>query len=73
MVLGLLNHLGVELPQGVVGLAAEFAPKVCSGPGPDRPEGTRATALVEFFHAWVPLVPVTPGVGTDVSASPLML
>ena len=30
-VLGMLEHLGVDLPLGVVGLAAEFAPKVCSG------------------------------------------
>ena len=27
----MLEHLGVELPLGVVGLAAEFVPKVCSG------------------------------------------
>ena len=33
---GVLEHLGVELPLGVVGLAVEFAPKVCSGPGPDQ-------------------------------------
>jgi hypothetical protein len=31
LILGTLEHLGVELPLGVVGLAAEFAPKVCSG------------------------------------------
>jgi hypothetical protein len=33
--LGMLEHLGVELPLGVVGLIAEFLPKsaskVCSG------------------------------------------
>jgi hypothetical protein len=27
----MLEHLGVEFPLGVVGLAAEFRPKVCSG------------------------------------------
>ena len=51
--------LGVKLPLGVVGLAVEFVPKVCS----DRLEGTCATGLAEFLCAWVPLVPVTPGVG----------
>ena len=69
------EHLRVELPLGVVGLASEFAPKVCSGTSPDRLEGTHATGQVEFLGAWVPLVPVTPGgVGTDVvSSSPLIL
>ena len=57
-----------------MGLTAEFVPKVCSGPGPDRLERTCATVLEEFLHAWVPPVPVTPGVGTDVvSSSPLIL
>ena len=69
----MLEHLGVELPLGVVGLAVEFAPKVCSGHWP-RPEGTCATGQVEFLGAWVLLVPVTPGVGADVvSSSPLIL
>ena len=34
MVLGVLECLGVELPLGVVGLAVEFVPKVCSGHQP---------------------------------------
>jgi hypothetical protein len=38
----MLGCLGVELLLGIVGLAAEFVPKVCSGQGP-RPEGTRVT------------------------------
>jgi hypothetical protein len=29
MILGMLKHLGVENTLGVVGLAAEFMPKVC--------------------------------------------
>ena len=29
MILGMLEHLGMELPLGVVGLAVEFVPKVC--------------------------------------------
>jgi hypothetical protein len=29
MILGMLEHLGVELPLGVVGLAVEFVPKDC--------------------------------------------
>jgi hypothetical protein len=31
LILGVLECLGVELPLVVVGLAAEFAPKVCLG------------------------------------------
>ena len=31
MILGVLEHLGVELPLGVVGLGAKLMPKVCSG------------------------------------------
>jgi hypothetical protein len=73
VILGVLEHLGVEFPLGVVGLAAELVPKVCSGHWP-RPEGTCATSGVEFLHAWVPLVPVTPCVVADVvSSSPLIL
>ena len=37
MVLGMLEHLGVELPLGAMGLAVEFMSKVCSGHRP-RPE-----------------------------------
>ena len=65
MILCVLEYLGVDLHLGVVGLAAEFEPKVCSGHRP-RLEGTRATGLVEFLGAWVLLVPVTSGVGVDV-------
>ena len=36
--------LGVDLPLGVVGLAGEFAPKVCS-----NPEGTCAIGWAEFL------------------------
>jgi hypothetical protein len=42
MILEVLECLGVELPLGVVGLAVEFVPKVCSGHCP-RQEGTRVT------------------------------
>jgi hypothetical protein len=63
----------MELLLGVVGLTAEFAPKVCSGHWL-RLEGTCATGPVEFLRAWVSLVPVTFGVGADVvSSSPLIL
>ena len=55
----------MELPLGVVGLAAEFVPKVCSGHWPSL-EGTSATGQTEFLGAWVPLVPLTSGVGVDV-------
>jgi hypothetical protein len=33
--------LGVELPLGVVGLAAEFVPKVCSGRWPRQTRSIR--------------------------------
>ena len=63
---------GVELPLGFVGLAAEFVPKVCSG-HQLRLEGTCATGQVEFLGDYVPLVPVTPGVGTDVVSSSFLI
>ena len=74
MILGVLECLGVELPLGVVGLAAEFRPKVCSGLQL-RAEGTCATGRAGFLSPWILLVPVTPGgVGTDVvSSSPMIL
>jgi hypothetical protein len=62
MILGVLERLGLDLPLDVVGLAAEFAPKFCSGHQP-RPEGTHATDLSEFLVACVPLIPVTPVLG----------
>jgi hypothetical protein len=31
MILGVLEILGVELPLGIVGLAVEFQPNICSG------------------------------------------
>ena len=62
VILGILEFLGVELPLAV-GVASEFAPKICSWRWPARQEGACATGLVEFLHAWVPLVLVTPTVG----------
>ena len=59
---GMLGCLGVELPLCVVGLAADFAPKVCSGHEP-RLLGTQATGLVEFLCAWVPLFQLLPVFG----------
>ena len=38
MALSVLEHLGLDLPLGVVGLVAESVPKVCWGTGPDRKE-----------------------------------
>jgi hypothetical protein len=73
VILGVLEYVEVELPLGVVGLAAEFLPEVCSG-HQFRPEGTCATAPAESLGAWVLLVPVTSGVGADVvSSSSLIL
>ena len=34
VILGVLEQLGMELPLGIVGLAVEFVPKVCSGHQP---------------------------------------
>jgi hypothetical protein len=73
VILDVLEHLGVELLLGVMGLAVEFAPKFCSGHWP-IPERTCATGLEKFLHAWILLVPVTPEVQTDVvSFSPIIL
>jgi hypothetical protein len=69
----MLECLGMELPLCVVGLAAEFGPKACSGHQP-RLEGTPATDQEGFICPWILLVLVTPGgVETDVSSSPLIL
>ena len=69
MILGVLEHLGVDLPLGVVGLAAEFPPKVCSGHQTTL-EGPLTTGQAEFLGAH--LVPINSGVGADiVSSSPL--
>lgn len=62
VVLVVLEHLGVDLLLSVVGLAAEFMPKVSSGRWP-RQEGTHATDRSEFLGALVPLIPVTSGSG----------
>jgi hypothetical protein len=73
MILGVLECLGVDVPLGVMGLAAEFEPKVCSGHCL-RLEGTCATGWVEFLGAWVLLVPVTSSFMADVVfSSPLIL
>jgi hypothetical protein len=55
VILGMLEHFGVEFPLGVVELAAECASKVCLGHWP-RLEGTSATGRVGFLHAWIPLI-----------------
>jgi hypothetical protein len=55
-ILALLEHLGMDLPLGVVGLAAKFVLKDCSGHQP-RHKGIRATGQAEFLGAWVSLVP----------------
>ena len=72
MILGVLEHLGVELPLSVVGLAAELELKVCSGHRPRR-------ELVPLLgqSSWVPrscwyqfLLVMGQA---DVSSSPLIL
>jgi hypothetical protein len=39
-------------------------PRSAQGTGSDSLERTQATGLAEFLSAWVPLIPVTLGVGT---------
>jgi hypothetical protein len=48
VILGVLEHLEVELPLGIVGVGAEPAPQVCSGCR-FKLEGIHATG-----QAWVP-------------------
>jgi hypothetical protein len=62
----------MELPLGVVGQAAEFTPKVCSGHWLTL-ELNFATGQVEYLGAWVLLVPVIPGVGAGVVSSSLLI
>ena len=50
MVLGILELLGVDLPLGVMEMAVEFTPKVCSGHWP-RQAGTHP--LVRW-SSWEP-------------------
>jgi hypothetical protein len=59
-----LEHLGGELPLSVVGLAEEFAPKVCSGTWL-RPKGTCASGRVKFLSVWVPA-----GIGAQMLCPP---
>ena len=68
VVLDVLELLEMELPLGVMGLTAEFMPKVCSGHQP-RPEGIHATGQEEFLGPWVLLFPVTSSLGADVVPS----
>jgi hypothetical protein len=53
MILGMLEHLGVELPLGVVGLAVKFAPKFCSVLRP-RLEGSTLPTLNTRRHILSP-------------------
>jgi hypothetical protein len=58
------------------GWLQSLCPRSAQGAGPDRPEGTCATGLVEFLYAWIPLVPVNPGVGDRccvLTSDPLIL
>jgi hypothetical protein len=70
LILGMLEHLGVALPLDVVGLAAEFVPKVCSGCWP-RQMGRNPMPLV-WWSSYMPgshqslLLPV---LGTNVVSS----
>jgi hypothetical protein len=67
VILGLLEHLGAQLPL-VVGLGGEPASKVCSGHWLTSEE-IHATGLVWVPASLDPGVPVTPIVGTDVLAT----
>ena len=68
----MLERLGVDFFLGIVGLASEFTPKVCSGhTGPDW---KKSMPLVRW-SSWVPRVPfvsVTSGVGADFVSSSMI-
>ena len=49
MILGVLECLGVRLPLGVVGLAAEFAPKVKQ---PSQSGCLRLLRKLEYLNMW---------------------
>jgi hypothetical protein len=68
VVLGVLEYLRVALSPDVVGLGAEFVPKVCLG-HLLRLEGICEIGPVEFLGAWVPLDPVTPDLGAVILSS----
>ena len=38
-------------------------PRSAHSTDPDKQEGACATGLAEFLHAWVLMIPVTPGFG----------
>ena len=69
VVLDVLELLEMELPLGVMGLTAEFMPKVCSE---HQPRG-KEPVQTKFLSAWIPALPDTFGVGADVSSSHLIL
>jgi hypothetical protein len=73
VILGMLEYLGVKLPLGVVGLAAEFVPRFCAGCWP-RERERRKNPCHWSGRVLVCLGPAGPsysGVGTDiVSSSP---
>ena len=68
MILGKLEHLGVDLPLGVEGLSEKPVPKVYLG-HQLRVEGNHVLAKLWFLIPWVLGGPVTPGFGEDVLAS----
>ena len=47
LILDMLEHLGVELSLGVVGLAVELSLKVCSGHWPRRQETVQEMEYLE--------------------------
>ena len=70
MILRMLEHLGVKRPLGVMGLAAEFTPKV----NQSRPEGTCVTGQARFLCSWILLVPIkSSGVGTDIMSASFVI
>jgi hypothetical protein len=61
IILGVLEHLGVDILLSVVGLDAEFVPKICSGHQPrqegichllDRVPGCLGLAGPSYFQCW---------------------
>ena len=72
MILGVAEHQGVGLPLGDVQVGAKPAPQVCFRYSLKLKEPLLLSGQ-GFLSPWILKVPVTPGVGADVVASPVVL
>lgn len=72
MILGVIEHQGVELPLGFVGLGTESKNNVYLGHC-FCPEGTSAPGWARILRPYILGYLVTPTVGADAMASPVIL